>query len=77
MKRISKLNLGTIPKSNHVFNLSTFYYADLPPDEEKKYYVDVNQPMKTGYTPLHLAVMYGSKEMTQCLLQCTPLVTER
>lgn len=44
---------------------------------EENYYVDINKQMKSGYTPLHLAVIHGCKEICQLLLNCEPVVTLR
>lgn len=42
----------------------------------EEYYVDVNQPMKSGYTALHLAVMYASLDVVRLLMSCQPIVKE-
>ncbi|XP_065648790.1 leucine-rich repeat serine/threonine-protein kinase 1 isoform X3 [Hydra vulgaris] len=42
----------------------------------RQYYVDINKPMGSGLTCLHLAVMYGHLNIIQMLLTCKPFKKE-
>ncbi|XP_066912686.1 leucine-rich repeat serine/threonine-protein kinase 1-like isoform X2 [Clytia hemisphaerica] len=52
---------------------STVSSLDSLPAEEV-FYVDVNKAMKSGYTPLHLAVIHGGQSICQLLLDCEPVI---
>nr|XP_047128450.1 leucine-rich repeat serine/threonine-protein kinase 1 [Hydra vulgaris] len=50
--------------------------AILNESKEHQYYVDINKPMGSGLTCLHLAVMYGHVNIIQMLLTCKPFKNE-
>ncbi|XP_047128379.1 leucine-rich repeat serine/threonine-protein kinase 1 isoform X1 [Hydra vulgaris] len=42
------------------------------PDKSNKYFININQPMGNGLTPIHLAVRLGNKNIISMLLECKP-----
>ena len=51
--------------------LIIIFLVDIPEDESENFYIDINQSNQNGYTPLHLAVMYGYLLIVKALLRCT------
>ena len=50
-----------------------FFLIEFPADSAELYNVDVNQTMKSGYTPIHLAVLCSSYEIVETLLTNCPI----
>ncbi|XP_047128384.1 leucine-rich repeat serine/threonine-protein kinase 1 isoform X1 [Hydra vulgaris] len=54
--------------------LEKVFLNNSAPPKSNKFFVHINQPMGNGYTPIHLAVQYGNKNIISMLLACKPFI---